>query len=77
VGDIEEWISAASDLLENKARVEMVTGNVLRRLEEFFQLQTTWSAVTELAHLLLAEGAVEGDRLQAILQQSVQRSGAD
>jgi hypothetical protein len=69
LGDIQEWMAEAADLLGEKARVEMVTGNVLRRLAEFFESPSNWSVVCELAQLLLAEGAVEGERLQSILQK--------
>jgi hypothetical protein len=68
VGDIHEWMDVASDVLQEKARVELVTGNVLRKLDEFFQIQRTWRVVTELAQLLLAEGVVEGERLQTVLR---------
>ena len=68
VGDIQEWMAAAVDVLQDKARVELVTGNVLRKLDEFFQSQTNWRVVTELAQLLLAEGVVQGERLQDLLR---------
>jgi len=67
VGDIREWMAAASDVLQDKARVELVTGNVLRKLDQFFQAQRNWRVVTDLAQLLLAEGVVEGERLQDVL----------
>lgn len=69
VGDVEQWMAAASDLLQSKARVEMVTGNVLRRLADFFQQPGTWGVVSELAGLLLEQGAVEGESLQDVLQR--------
>ena len=47
----------------------MVTGNVMRRLEEYFRADANWGVVTELAGLLLTEGALEGERLQALLQR--------
>jgi len=75
VGDIEEWMSVASDVLEERAKVELVTGNVMRRLADFFQQQGTWSAVSELAQLLLAEGVAEGERLQIILQRQRENAG--
>jgi len=69
VGDVEQWMAAAADLLQSKARVEMVTGNVLRRLADFFQQPGTWGVVSELAGLLLEQGAVEGESLQDVLQR--------
>lgn len=69
VGDIDEWLAAARDVLHSEARVEMVTRNVMRRLQDLFDDQATWNVVSELAGLLLAEGSVEGARLQAILER--------
>jgi hypothetical protein len=68
LGDIREWMAAASEILQEKARVELVTGNVLRKLDEFFEGPDSWRVVTELARLLLAEGIVEGERLQDVLR---------
>jgi len=69
VGDIEEWMAAAREALGSEARVEMVTANLMKRLRELFEDQATWGAVSELAGLLLMEGAVAGERLQAILER--------
>ena len=71
VGDIDEWLGMARGALESEARVELVTRNLLRRLTTFFADQSTWATVCELANLLLTEGAVEGDRLHAILERQV------
>jgi hypothetical protein len=69
VGDIDEWLATARDVLHSEARVEIVTRDVMRRLQDLFNDQATWNVVSELARLLLAEGAVEGVRLQAILER--------
>jgi hypothetical protein len=71
VGDIDEWLGIARGALESEARVELVTRNLLRRLTTFFADQSTWATVCELANLLLTEGAVDGDRLHAILERQV------
>jgi hypothetical protein len=71
VGDIDEWLGMARGTLESEARVELVTRNLLRRLTTFFADQSIWATVCELANLLLTEGAVEGDRLHAILERQV------
>lgn len=69
VGDIDEWLAQAADVLHSKARVDIVTGNVMRRLMNFFGERANWGRVTSLAKLLQAEGSVEGERLRKILEQ--------
>jgi hypothetical protein len=68
VGDVEEWLSAARDVLQSESRVDMVTHNVMKRLQGFFDTPENWSAVCELAALLLSEGVVEGELLENILR---------
>jgi hypothetical protein len=68
VGDTEEWLSAARNVLKSDARVEIVTRNVLKRLRDFFDHAENWGIVCKLAGLLVAEGGVEGKRLQDLLE---------
>lgn len=67
VGDIEEWLETAHRLLGNDGRVEMVTRSLQEKLQDFFEHDRYWGIVSELAAALVVEGAVEGERLQKIL----------
>lgn len=69
LGDNREWVETARSVLQSEARVEMVTRNVMKRLGDFYGERSNWNAVVELAHLLLAGGTVEGDRLQSLLER--------
>ena len=72
LGDLEQWLDAARELLQSEARVALVTGNVMRRLEDFFRSEGSWSVVSELALLLVAQGVVEGEPLRVVLQRQPQ-----
>jgi hypothetical protein len=69
VGDTEEWLAAAREMLQSDARIEMVTKRVMQYLQNFFADGENWSVVTELAKLLLEEGTVKGERLHALLER--------
>ena len=71
IGDIDEWLAQARSALRSYARVEIVTKNVMRRLKDFFEDQTSWSVVTELAEVLLKEGVVEGRQLRSLLERQI------
>lgn len=70
VGDVDDWLATARDVLQSEARVDMVSRNVMKRLQDYFADDGNWGAVCSLASCLLELGTVEGRQLEAILERT-------
>jgi hypothetical protein len=67
LSDLAEWQDAAMPVLETAARFDMVSRNIMQRLEEILAVAAT--VVELLAAALQTHGSVAGDDLQRILGQ--------
>lgn len=69
ISDLAEWQEAAEQVLETPARIDLVSRNLMRHLEETMADDATWRVVEQLADELLVHGTVAGDDLHRILGQ--------
>jgi len=67
ISDLSEWEKAALQLLKTPERIDLVSRNLIRHLEEILSDAATWHVVENLATELLTSGTVTGDNLQRIL----------
>lgn len=69
ISDLTEWQEAAAQVLETQARIDLVSHNLMRHLEETLAEPAVWRVVEQLADELLQHGTVADDELQRILGQ--------
>lgn len=67
MSDLAAWQEQAWNALQDEARVELVSLNVMRKLREWMADDAIWQVVERLADVLLAQGMLQGDQLQHIL----------
>lgn len=67
LSDLAAWQEQAVELLQSEARVNLVSRNVMDRLQEWMADAAIWQVVETLADALLAEGAVQGEALRKLL----------
>jgi hypothetical protein len=68
LSDLAAWREQAWNALQDEARVELVSLNVMRKLREWMADDAVWQVVERLADALLAQGMLQGDQLQHILE---------
>lgn len=69
VSDIQEWQDTAMGLYRDECRVNMLSMNIMAKLEAIFNDTAIWSVVRTLAEALLERRTIAGDELQAILAE--------
>ena len=67
LSDLAAWQEQAWNVLQDAARVDLVSRNIMRKLEEWLADNGIWQVVEHLAGELLAQGTVQGERLRQIL----------
>lgn len=67
LSDLAVWQEQAWDVLQSEARVDLVSCNVMRRLQEWMEDDAVWGVVESLADALQAEGTLQGEPLRQIL----------
>lgn len=67
LSDLAVWQEQAWDVLKSEARVNLVSRNVMRRLQEWMDDDNVWRVVENLAEALLSEGTLQGEPLRKIL----------
>jgi hypothetical protein len=71
LSDLAAWQEQAWNVLQSEARVNLVSSNVMRRLQEWMEDDFVWRVVECLADTLLAEGTLQGEPLRLILSPLV------
>jgi hypothetical protein len=69
VSDIQEWQDTAMGLYRDEGRVNMLSMNIMAKLDAIFSETAIWSVVNALAEALLEKQTIAGDELQAILAE--------
>jgi len=72
ISDLADWHQQAVQLLESDARIQLVSMNVMQKLQGWFANQRVWQVVESLASELLEKDAIEGTQLQEILAPLLQ-----
>ena len=67
MSDLAAWQEQAWDMLQSEARVDLVSRNIMRRLQEWMEDGSVWRVVECLADALLAESTLQGELLRQIL----------
>jgi hypothetical protein len=67
LSDLAAWQEKARDVLQSETRLNLVSSNVVRRLQEWMEDESVWRVVECLADALLAEGTLQGEPLRQIL----------
>ncbi|MDD2539692.1 MAG: hypothetical protein PHH28_01445 [Desulfuromonadaceae bacterium] len=67
LSDLAAWQEQAWVILQDAAKVQLVSLNVMRKLHEWMADDFIWRVVEQLADALLVHGMLEGDSLQHIL----------
>lgn len=67
LSDLAAWQEQAWNVLQDAARVDLVSRNVMRKLEDWLDDNGVWQVVERLAAELLARGTVQGEELRRIL----------
>ena len=67
VSDLAAWQEQARKMLQDEAKVQLVSLNVMRKLHEWMTNYAIWRVVEQLADALLARGMLQGESLQRIL----------
>lgn len=68
LSDLAAWREQAWNALQDEARVELVSLNVMRKLREWMADDAVWQVVERLADALLVQGMLQGDQLRLILE---------
>ncbi len=67
ISDLALWQEQAWEILQDDARVQNVSINIMRKLHSWLAVKEIWNIVEQLANVLLEQGTVEGDSLHQIL----------
>lgn len=67
LSDLAAWQEQAWNVLQDEARMQLVSLNVMAKLDEWLAENAIWQVVERLATELLAQGTIEGELLQQIL----------
>ena len=67
VSDLAAWQEQAWKMLQDDAKVQLVSLNVMRKLQEWMTNNAIWRVVEQLADALIAQGMLHGESLQHIL----------
>jgi hypothetical protein len=67
LSDLAAWQEQAWNILQDEARVQLVSLNVMRKLREWMANTGVWHVVEQLADALLAQKTLQGDPLHHIL----------
>ena len=67
LSDLAVWQEQAWDVLQSEARVDLVSCNVMRRLQEWMEDDAVWRVVESLADALQTEGTLRGEPLRQLL----------
>lgn len=71
LSDLAAWQEEAWNVLQSEARVDLVSRNVMRRLQEWMAADAVWQVVERLADALLTDGVLEGEPLRQMLSPLV------
>jgi len=67
LSDLAAWQEQAWKVLQDEARVQLVSVNVMAKLDEWLAESRVWRVVERLAAELLAQGTIQGELLLQIL----------
>jgi hypothetical protein len=67
LSDLVAWQEQAWNILQDGAKMQLVSLNVMRKLQEWMADNTIWRVIERLADTLLEQGMIEGDILLHIL----------
>ena len=67
LSDLAAWQEQAWGVLQDEARVNLVSHNIMRKLHKWLDHDVIWQVVERLAGELLAQGTLVGEALQLIL----------
>ena len=67
LSDLAAWQEQAWDLLQDEGQVQLVSLNVMRKLEEWMRVTAIWRVIEQLAEALLEQGVLQGEQLQLLL----------
>jgi len=67
LSDLAAWQEQAWEILQDDARVQIVSINIMRKLNGWMAETEIWKVVEQLANVLLEQRTVEGDSLRQIL----------
>jgi len=67
ISDLADWHQQAWQVLQSEARIQMVSLNVMQKLQQWFAEEQVWQVVETLARELLEKKSVKGSRLKSIL----------
>jgi len=75
LSDLAAWQEQAWNVLQNEARVDIVSRTIMLRLHDFLEQSSVWQVVESLADELLAEGHLHGEPLRKILSPLTEENG--
>ncbi len=67
ISDLADWHQQALQVLHSEARIQLVSLNVMQKLQQWFGNQQVWQVVETLSNELLEQESVEGPQLKEIL----------
>jgi hypothetical protein len=67
LSDLDAWQEQAWNILQDEAKIQLVSLNVMRKLQEWMADNTIWRVIERLADTLLEQGMIEGEILLHIL----------